>query len=149
VDIEHIGSTSVPHLAAKPIIDIDIVYGKEIPFEEIKSSLEKLGYYHNGNQDIEDREIFKRFPSTKKHTVLDLIRHHLYVCPAHSQELKRHLLLRDYLRNNNIEREEYEKIKYRIAEMANQNKKEYARLKEVSAREFIDAIIKKANEITT
>jgi len=44
--IEHVGSTAVPGLAAKPIIDIDIVYSAEISFEEIKNRLVQLGYYH-------------------------------------------------------------------------------------------------------
>lgn len=51
--IEHVGSTSVPNLDAKPIIDIDIIYVNELEFERIKPGLIKLGYYHNGNQGIE------------------------------------------------------------------------------------------------
>lgn len=58
--IEHIGSTSVPNLDSKPIIDIDIIYSKPLDFEKIKYGLGRIGYYHNGNQGIEDREVFKR-----------------------------------------------------------------------------------------
>ena len=50
--VEHIGSTSVPLLDAKPIIDIDIIYYDDKEFHKIQSSLEHLGYYHNGNQGI-------------------------------------------------------------------------------------------------
>ena len=55
--IEHIGSTAVKNLDAKPIIDIDIVYSEVEFFEEIAKSLKSLGYYHNGNQNIEGREV--------------------------------------------------------------------------------------------
>ena len=53
--IEHVGSTSIPNLDSKAIIDIDIVYENESEFEKIKSGLIKIGYYHNGNQGIEKR----------------------------------------------------------------------------------------------
>jgi len=58
IDIEYIGSTAVPNLASKPIIDMDIIYGENANFENIKSGLEKLGYSHKGNQGIEGREVF-------------------------------------------------------------------------------------------
>lgn len=45
--IEHIGSTSVPNLDSKPIIDIDIIYFEESDFGKIKLRLERIGYYHN------------------------------------------------------------------------------------------------------
>ena len=56
--IEHVGSTSIPKLDSKPIIDIDIVHKTTKEFEKIKSNLIKIGYYHNGNQGIENREVF-------------------------------------------------------------------------------------------
>ena len=74
--IEHVGSTSVKDLAAKAIIDIDIVFYKKEAFETVKVRLEKLGYYHNGNQGIEGREAFKRDQLKTKHLVLDSITHH-------------------------------------------------------------------------
>jgi len=57
--IEHVGSTSVPNLDSKPIIDIDIIYTLKNDFERIKQRLEKIGYYHNGNQGISERDVFK------------------------------------------------------------------------------------------
>ncbi|WP_072008705.1 GrpB family protein [Hymenobacter sp. IS2118] len=58
--IEHVGSTSVPQLDSKPVIDIDVIYYDPSDFEIIKSQLEGLGYYHNGNQGIQGRDVFKR-----------------------------------------------------------------------------------------
>ena len=138
--IEHVGSTSVPNLDAKPIIDIDIIYSNPADFAIIKSRLEIIGYYHNGNQGIEDREVFKRKgKSTNK--ILDTIKHHLYVCPVQSKALERHILSRNYLRKNDWARLKYQTIKYELAEKAKQDKKLYAELKELNVNEFIDTII--------
>lgn len=140
VNIEHIGSTSLPSLAAKPIIDIDIVYNESTDFELIKKSLEGLGYFHNGNQDVEGREVFKR---TKKNEseVLDKIPHHLYVCKPDCAELQRHLLFRDYLRKHEVARIFYQKLKYQIAEETHNDRKQYAKIKELKANSFVNYII--------
>jgi GrpB-like predicted nucleotidyltransferase (UPF0157 family) len=71
--IEHVGSTSVPGLAAKPIIDMTIVVRRQADVPPAIDRLATLGYRHLGNLDIEDREAFEH-PA-------GLPRHHLYVCP--------------------------------------------------------------------
>lgn len=144
INIEHIGSTSIPNLAAKPIIDIDIIYYSDDDFEKVKLGLESVGYYHNGDQGIFQREAFKRKPNKEKHEILDFIVHHLYVCPSESKELKRHLLFRDYLIKHAVARKEYETIKLQIAREANQDRKRYAAIKEIKAKGFIQSIIAKA-----
>ncbi|MDN3588872.1 GrpB family protein [Pedobacter aquatilis] len=143
ITIEHIGSTAIPFLAAKPIVDIDVIYNKKVSFGQIKHRLTELGYFHNGNQGINEREVFKRH-KTVEHKILDAISHHLYVCPVNSEELEKHLLFRDYLRNNDSERLEYQKLKYVIAEEAKNDRKKYAAIKEVKAEDFIEQIIAKA-----
>lgn len=138
--IEHVGSTSVPNLDAKPIIDIDIIHEDKAIFEAIKTRLEAIGYYHNGNQGIEDREVFKR-KGEAENPILDIIRHHLYVCPSDSKALERHILFRNALRNNEVARLKYQTMKYEIAATTNQNKKAYAELKERTVNNFIDKLI--------
>lgn len=140
--IEHVGSTAVPNLDAKPIIDIDIVYTAQVDFAEIIFRLEAIGYYHNGNQGIEDRDVFKRKDQIKDE-ILDSIQHHLYVCPSTSKALERHILSRDFLRKNDWAREAYQAMKYQLAEKAHQDRKLYAALKELNVNVFIDAIIEK------
>ncbi len=140
--IEHVGSTSVQNLDSKPIIDIDIIYDNEMEFKKIKSGLIKLGYYHNGNQGIEKREVFKRNENSLN-GILNSIPHHLYVCPKDSEPLERHILMRNFLRKNDWARIKYQVMKYELAEKANQNKKVYAELKELNVNEFIDEIINK------
>ena len=94
LSIEHVGSTSVVGLAAKPIIDIDVVIPAASDLNESIKRLNSIGYMHEGNLGIQDRDAFKY--EEKNH----LQKHHLYVCPAYSKELYRHITFRDYLRNH-------------------------------------------------
>lgn len=103
--IEHIGSTAVEGLSAKPIIDIDIVIKDYSVFDKIVEQLATLGYIHEGNLGIKDREAFDYRGGT------DLPKHHLYVCPEDSAELHRHIAFRDYLHNNPEAVTEYSRIK--------------------------------------
>ena len=82
--IEHVGSTSVEGLSAKPIIDIDVVIQDRTDLPEVIAALQKLGYSHEGDQGIPGREAFKY--EGKEH----LRKHHLYVCALDAKELKRH-----------------------------------------------------------
>ena len=56
--IEHVGSTSVPGLSAKPIIDIDVVIADESKLSAVIAALSAIGYYHEGNKGIPGREAF-------------------------------------------------------------------------------------------
>lgn len=110
--IEHVGSTSVPGLAAKPIIDLDVVIENYGVFEGVKIALQTLGYAYEGDLGIPGREAFAYRPEEKP----DLMEHHLYVCPQDSPELKRHTTFRDHLRNNADDRERYAQIKRQAAQ---------------------------------
>ena len=103
--IEHVGSTSVKGLSAKPIIDLDIVIPDYSRFDAVVAALETIGYNHEGDLGIPGREAFKY--SGKEH----LRRHHLYVCTETSEELKRHLAFRDYLRSHPEAVREYSRVK--------------------------------------
>lgn len=142
---EHIGSTSVPNLDSKDIIDIDIIHQRESEFPKIKIALIEIGYFHNGNQGIEKREVFKR-TGKHNHRVLDTIRHHLYVCPDDSQALEQHILFRNFLRENEWARLKYQEMKYECASMANQDKKLYAELKERHVNSFIESIVEQEKQ---
>ncbi|MCI7678102.1 MAG: GrpB family protein [Streptococcus orisratti] len=110
IRIEHVGSTAVEGLAAKPIIDIDLVIlSKDFP--SVVESLATIGYQHEGNLGIEGREAFTY--SGKEH----LQSHHLYVCPENSPELKRHLAFRDYMRSHPAAVKTYGAIKLKAAQL--------------------------------
>ena len=107
--IEHVGSTSVPGLSAKPIIDIDVVIEDDSRLEAVISALRGIGYRHEGNLGIVGREAFAY--DGKEH----LRRHHLYVCPEDSPELKRHIAFRDYLRSHPGAARDYSRVKEEVA----------------------------------
>ena len=109
--IEHIGSTSVEGLSAKPCIDIDVIIKDYSVFDAVAKKLGTIGYIHEGDLGIQDREAFKY--SNKPH----LMMHHLYVCPQDSKELHRHITFRDFLRHNPEAVRKYSLIKEKAAEL--------------------------------
>lgn len=116
-DVQHVGSTSVYGLAAKPIIDIDLIIADRKNLNAVIEKLTLLGYDHQGNLGITDREAFKRKSET---TPIDgslrtWQKHNLYVCPSDSISLKNHLALRDFLRNNSQKAKEYGELKKKLA----------------------------------
>ena len=106
--VEHVGSTSVPGLAAKPIIDIDVVLATRTELPVTIGRLASLGYVHRGNLGIEDREAFENPPH--------LPPHHLYVCVQGSAALQNHLSVRDYLRRTPAAVTVYGRLKKDLAE---------------------------------
>lgn len=61
IAIEHVGSTAVPGLASKPILDIDIIVDDENQLDEVTAVLVTLGYDFCGDMGIKDRYAFNRF----------------------------------------------------------------------------------------
>ncbi|WOC31977.1 MULTISPECIES: GrpB family protein [Caproicibacterium] len=108
---EHVGSTSVPGLAAKPIIDIDAVIADSHLLNPLILRLANAGYIHEGNLGIAGREAFRY--TDKPH----LLQHHLYVCPKDSPELKRHLAFREYLRAHPDAVAAYSRVKMEAARL--------------------------------
>lgn len=105
--IEHVGSTSVPGLPAKPIIDLDLVIASQTDFEKTKSALAELGYLHRGDLGIAGREAFA--------TPSNSIPHHLYVCAEDGEEFKRHIAFRDKLRCDQEVAGNYAELKKALA----------------------------------
>jgi GrpB-like predicted nucleotidyltransferase (UPF0157 family) len=144
IKIEHIGSTSILGMWAKPIIDIDIVIENVEDFEIIKKELEIIGYLHEGNLGIIGREVFKR-NGILKHEILDKINHHLYVCTEDNEELKRHILFRDYLNKNYEIKMEYNNIKKTIIEKyGNEDRNKYVTTKETEYKWFFEKVLNEA-----
>lgn len=121
--IEHVGSTSVAGLAAKPVMDLDIVVKRDI-LPEVILRLGCLGYVHEGDLGVPDREAFK-YESKP-----DLMRHHLYVCPEDSMEYQRHIAFRNYLRAHPADCERYSRLKIMLAQKFPQDINQYIKGKE-------------------
>ena len=107
--VHHVGSTAVPGMAAKPIIDLDVEIIDYTVFPAVVEKLEQIGYFHEGDLGIPQREAFRY--EGKPH----LQTHHLYVSPTASPELKRHLTFRDHLRSHPEAVREYSRIKKEAA----------------------------------
>lgn len=123
VSVEHVGSTSVIGLSAKPCIDIDVVIKDYSVFDAVVSSLAEIGYIHEGDLGIKDRHAFRY--TDKQH----LQTHHLYVCPQYSAELHRHITFRNFLRSNPDAVEKYSRVKETAAQLFPDNIDKYIEYK--------------------
>ena len=128
VRIEHIGSTAVPGLAAKPVVDLDVVVSPQDVLEAIRR-LSNLGYVHEGNLGIAEREAFRPPPGEP--------RHHLYVVPEASAELQRHVAFRDALRADPTLRAKYGALKKRLAALHRDNRDAYSEAKSAFIAEHL------------
>ena len=136
--IKHVGSTSVPGLAAKPIIDLNVVIRRS-DFPRVVTLLAELGYDHEGDRGILDRESFRiRDPELKE----ALPRHHLYVCPDDSSELKRHVVFRDFLRANADYVARYAAVKQKMARAHPRDIEAYMAGKHAIIQEILDTAAK-------
>jgi GrpB-like predicted nucleotidyltransferase (UPF0157 family) len=130
--IEHIGSTAVPGMAAKPIIDMDVLLKSGSDLPQVIQRLDALGYVHRGDLGIAGREAFAAPP--------DAPTHHLYVCPPESQEYRRHLALRDYLRAHDADAAAYSELKRSLAARFRDDRAAYCEAKQ----EFIERLLQQA-----
>jgi GrpB-like predicted nucleotidyltransferase (UPF0157 family) len=104
--VEHVGSTAVPGLAAKPIIDLDVVVSPRDRPAALRV-LAVIGYVHEGDGGIVGRAAF-RWPRGEP-------RHHLYLVAENTHELTRHLAFRDALRADTLIRDRYSTLKQTLA----------------------------------
>jgi len=104
--VEHVGSTSVPGLVAKPILDIDVIVD-EHELAAAVSAVESLGYVHRGDLGVEGREAF--FAPD------DNPLRHVYVCRRDALSVRNHLAVRDVLRRRRDLRDSYGEIKLRLS----------------------------------
>ena len=109
--VEHHGSTSVPGLAAKPIIDIQVSVATLQPLDPYVRVLATLGYIHMPHADDARCPFFHR-PAAWPHT------HHVHLVEAGGVEEMRTLAFRDYLRASPEIAAEYESLKRRLASEA-------------------------------
>ena len=106
--IEHNGSTSVPGLAAKPVIDIQVAVDPLHPLDRYRPGLADLGYLHVPHPDDAFCPSFHR-PQNWPHT------HHVHVVLTGGDEERRTLAFRDFLRDRNQVARDYEALKRRLA----------------------------------
>jgi GrpB-like predicted nucleotidyltransferase (UPF0157 family) len=109
INIYHIGSTSVPGIKAKPILDFVMEVENLEHVKESRDQFLQLGYSSRGEFGIPGREFFTRDTNGERS-------HHLHVFQTGHPDIERHLVFRDYLRANPEAAKEYEKLKEILAD---------------------------------
>lgn len=130
--IEHIGSTAVPDLGAKPVIDILVGVERLAEAENCIEPLEHLGYEYcpEFEDEMPNRRYFRKTASGR-HT------HHLHVVAQGGDFWERHLLFRDYLREHDDVVRQYDELKRELAEKHPQDIAAYTEAK----TEFIESVV--------
>ncbi|GGI41177.1 GrpB family protein [Mammaliicoccus stepanovicii] len=136
VNIEHIGSTAIPGLSAKPIIDILMVVKDSETIDEFTEELSALGYENEGERGVIGNRYFKKYNQFGE------VSHHLHIYDEGSPHITRLISFREYLRNFNGERERYSQLKHHLALDFPANSNEYYQGKDSMIKEFE----KKANK---
>jgi GrpB-like predicted nucleotidyltransferase (UPF0157 family) len=103
--VEHVGSTSVPGLCAKPVVDILIGLRELALSDEQIAAVERLGYEYLGEHGLPGRLFFRKTPRT----------HHVHVVEHGGEHWERQLLFRDALRSDAEERRRYDQFKRQLA----------------------------------
>lgn len=136
-EIHHIGSTSIPDLMAKPIIDIIAVIDKLDDYKKLVKPLEEIGYHFMPDRvfEIRDRVFFPKGPENNR-------THHLSLVVKDSQQYKDNLLFRDYLREHKSARKGYQTLKQKLAIKFANDRASYTEAKE----DFITKILNKARK---
>jgi GrpB-like predicted nucleotidyltransferase (UPF0157 family) len=116
----HVGSTAIPGMAAKPVLDIIVELAPGVTIATATKILAPIGYEYEGDLGIPDRYAYRNSSPAvpfSKHRP-SWMHHHLYICPYGTPEFARMLLFRDKLRNSMELRKEYLEIKHQALQRA-------------------------------
>lgn len=139
LNIYHIGSTSVPGMVAKPIIDILVEVQEINKVDSFNSYMIKQGYEPRGENGIEGRRYFIKENDYKR-------THHLHIYQTGAKEIVKHLAFRDYLIENQNESERYKELKQDLSQKFPDNAKLYQEKKSSLVNELTEKALFWANE---
>jgi GrpB-like predicted nucleotidyltransferase (UPF0157 family) len=134
VTIHHIGSTAIPSIYAKPIIDLLVEVKDIIKVDELSSAMESLGYEVMGEFGIPGRRFFRKDNQENVRT------HHVHTFGIASDQVERHLAFRDYMLAHPEDAQKYSELKRELARKYPENINKYMDGKDG----FIKEIDKKA-----
>lgn len=121
--IEHIGSTSIPDIFAKPVIDILIGVEDLEAVDQHNGQMEAQGYEAKGSNGLDGRRYFRKSDEVGIRT------HHVHVYQINAPDLSRHLAFRDYLRAHPEKAALYSSLKITLAEQSGMSRKRYQAMK--------------------
>ena len=120
----------MPGLAAKPIIDVDVLIRSNAQFAAIRDRLERFGHIHRGPRGVAGREVFR--------CVIDLPKHLLYVCEQTSRPAVEHMSFRNRLRNDPEVAAAYVRLKKDLAQRFRNDRERYTEAKTNFIRSFLE-----------
>ena len=132
LELEHIGSTSVPNLVAKPIVDVGILLPDELQFVELVAALSSIDLIYRGDKGSVGGRMFVRESAPEIRT------HHIHAYFTGAPEWDRYLIFRDNLRTSATLREEYSALKRKLAVKYRDNRLAYTDAKS----EFVNRVLK-------
>lgn len=133
-DIQHVGSTSIAGIFAKPIIDIAILVGSLTVVDNWIKLLAEIGYFHDGPEVVPGRRFFTKGPKENRTVYLHIVTLHEY---------NRLLLFRDKLRSNAALAKEYSDLKVKLAASLADDRKKYTSKKD----EFIKRVLRTSRDV--
>lgn len=133
VRIDHIGSTAVPGLAAKPVLDVQISVAAFDPLAAYAGPLAALGFAHRADNPDRTKRYFREAPGSP--------RTHIHVRRAGSWTEQQALLFRDYMRAHEYEARAYAELKRRLATLHRLDRHAYTEAK----GDFIWAVLRRAD----
>lgn len=136
IDIQHVGSTAIPKILAKPIIDIVIVVPSLYKARRYKKKLREIGYEINKNDTKKERLFFTKGPERKR-------THHLHISEIGSGYAEDMILFRDYLCRHKDIAKKYSELKKRLAKKYQNAREIYTEKK----KKLIEEVVKKAKKL--
>ena len=133
ISIEHVGSTAVEGLLAKPILDIAIGLTSETQEESIFKILSENGYEDRGDDGVLGENLLVKGDESNR-------THYIHIVKINSPAWNNYIALRDYLRTHKTAREEYTHLKLELAKKYPKNRKAYTDGKS----DFIETTLKKS-----
>ena len=137
VPIDHVGSTVIPNMYGKNIIDVLIGAKNLKEIEDLTNIISSLGFY--GSKKNRD-DVYRFFASTEKETKSGNI--HIHLVLLETDRYKDFIILKDYLLNNKKEAKEYSKLKRHLLRNGYEDRKEYKRIKS----EYVSNLIIRAKK---
>ena len=131
--LEHTGSTGVPGLAAKPVLDILAGVAETKELASYIAGLVGAGYVHRGEQGVPGREFFRRG---------DPRAYHVHLTHVGSRFWREHLAFRDYLRMHPETRDAYARLKYELAATFPTDRESYIERKGPFIRSVVDLALR-------
>jgi len=139
ISIEHVGSTSVVGLSAKPIIDIAIGVDSLKDIEKIKEKILKFSHYSIKDDNAEGEILMRRgVPTKPDEDKPSFVTHFIHIMEIDGSKYKETLAYRDYLRKNKKTLKEYDNLKQKLAIKYKNDRKSYTKAKNKFIKSILD-----------